>query len=143
MGKKRKKSQASIEYLMIVSFVTFSVIMIMTIALLYSSSIKDRIKATQVNNFANKIIATSESVFYSGEPAKATITCYLPESVRDIEITQNNIFITFSTSSGENKIGFQSDVPISEGANILSNTQGMKRIEVKAEAAGVVINQVY
>lgn len=139
---KRNKAQVSIEYLIIVGFVTFVVMAIIGIALFYSGTIKDKIKENQVGNYANKIIATAESVYYAGEPSKATISGYLPESVKDIRIEENSLVITFSTSSGKNIIAYSSDVPIIESSTAeLSPSKGLKKIVVVAEENQVVISQ--
>lgn len=135
---KRNKAQVSIEYLIIVGFVTFVVIGIMGIALYYSGTMKGKIKENQINNFANKIISTAESVYYSGAPSKATISCYLPDNVKSITIGEYDLIIEFSTSSGINKIAFSSRVPIS-GA--LSPSQGLKKIKVEAQSEKVIISQ--
>ncbi len=140
MKKKERKGQISIEYLMIVGFVTFVVIGILGIAFFYSGAIKDKIKETQINNYANKIISTSESVFFAGEPSKATISAYLPDNVRQIEISGNELTINFSSSSGTNIVEFTSEVQLSGGP--LNINQGLKRIEIVAESNQVVINQL-
>ena len=102
-------------------------------------------KETQLTNYANKIISTSESVFYAGEPSKATITAYLPDNIDDIEINEdeNALVITYRTTSGVNVKAFDSNVPISESVgNELSDYQGSKRIEVIATEDEVVIKQL-
>jgi len=140
---KRVNAQTSIEYLLMVGFITFIIIGILGVAFYYSSSIKDRIKIIQMNNFANKLISTSESVFYAGEPSKATVTAYLPESVKSISIEEGNLLvISLQTSSGTSTNGFLSNVPISEGDTGLTVSSGLKKIEVKAEANNIIINQV-
>ncbi len=136
---RKKKAQVSIEYLIIVGFVVAVLIGILAIAFFYSGTIKDRIKMTQINNFANKIISTSESVFYAGEPSRATISAYLPENVKEIEIIENSLVLTFQASSGLNKVSFLSQVPIS-GA--IDSNPGLKKIRAVAEETQVVISQV-
>jgi len=134
----KNKLQVSIEYLLIFGFVTFAVLIILGIAFSYSASIKDRIKVSQAESYANKIISSSESVFYAGEPSKATIPVYLPESVENVEIAENNLLIELRTSSGLDKRSFQSNVPIS---GILSNTHGIKSIEIVANETAVTISE--
>ena len=137
--KSNRKAQVSFEYLIIMGFVTFIIITILGIALFYGNSIKDRIRITQVNNFANKIISTSESVFYAGEPSKATINTYLPENIEEVLIdeTDNALVISVRTSSGVTRTAFQSNVPIT---GILTTSAGLKKIEIKAEDQKVNIN---
>lgn len=133
-----KRGQISFEYMILVGFVTFIIISTLALAYIYSGSIKDQIKDSQINNYAKKIVATAEKVFYQGEPSKATISVYLPDGVEDVSIYQNNIFVTLQTSSGTEKISFSSDVPI-EGT--LLSGMGIKKIEIKAEEDSVVISQ--
>jgi len=134
----KRKSQVSIEYLLIFGFITFAVLIILGIAFTYSSSIRDNIRLTQVDSYANKILSSSESVFYSGEPSKATVSAYLPEAVESVNISENNILIELRTSSGLNKLAFESNVPISGN---LSNVQGIKSIEIIANETSITISE--
>jgi uncharacterized protein (UPF0333 family) len=134
-----KHSQISLEYIIILGFVMIVLMGILGIALFYSGSIKDRIKITQVNNFANKIISTAEGVYYYGEPSKATISVYLPEGIKEISISQNNLFITTQVSSGVEKSSFTSKVPI-EG-NITASS-GIKKVVIRAEENKTSINSL-
>ncbi|MBM3234413.1 hypothetical protein FJZ19_04960 [Candidatus Pacearchaeota archaeon] len=134
-----KKSQVSIEYLIIVGFVTFILLSILAIAFLYSGTIKDQIKVTQLTNFANKITSSAEAVFYSGKPSKTTITVYLPEGVLSASIVENSLLFSIQTSSGVNIVSFSSNVPIS---GTLSSTSGVKKIEITAQDDKVLINPV-
>lgn len=124
-----KRGQIAFEYLIIVGFLIFVLVGILGVGLFYSGSINDRIKLTQLNNCANKIISTSESIFYFGEPSKATIKCYFPENVKTIEIIDNYLIFAITTNSGVNKISFRSNVPISGN---LTSSPGLKKIEISA-----------
>lgn len=132
-----RKSQVSIEYIIVVGFVTVILIGILGIAFFYSGTIKDNIKIAQVTNFANKLTSTAESVFYAGKPSKATITSYLPDGVKQIDILENTLFFTIQTNSGITKISFTSSVPISGNLN---SGQGVKKIKIVAEEDRAVIS---
>jgi hypothetical protein len=132
-----KKSQAGIEYLIVIGFVTFVVITILMMSYFYSGSIKDSMISSQIEDFAKKVISSSESVFYSGEPSRTTITCYLPDGVQDINVTGNNIVFTFYTSSGINKIAFSSNVPL---VGSISSSPGLKRLKLEANQDEVNIS---
>ncbi len=134
----KKEGQVSIEYMLVFAFVTFVVLIILGVAFFYSNSIKDSIKVTQADNYANKIVSSSESVFYAGEPSKATISTYLPDSVENVEILENHILIELRTSSGLNKMAFESKVPISGN---LSNVKGVKNIEITANDTAITISE--
>ena len=141
--RKIKKSQIGIEYLLIVGFVTFAIIVVLGLALAYSGSIRDEMRMSHVNNFANKIIAASESVYYSGTPAKSTISVYLPEGVASVEINEDEdmMVVEVQSSTGLNRIAFQSKVSLLQGADLTASS-GSKKIEITASNEGAVINQI-
>jgi uncharacterized protein (UPF0333 family) len=130
------KGQVSIEYLIIVGFVTVVLIGILGVAFIYSGAIKDQIKMSQVNNYANKIISASESVYYSGSPSKTTLMLYLPEGVKLINITNNSLYLSVETSTGLNEMSFSSNVPIN--GNLIADS-GIRKIQVMADTDKVVI----
>ncbi len=132
-----KRSQVSMEYVIILGFVMFAIIGTLGIAFFYSGNIKDNIKLNQVNNFADKIIATAENVFYYGEPSKATISVYLPEGVENITILDKDIIISTHTSSGLEKRAFSSNVQL-EGN--IPHSSGIKKLVVQAAETKVTIN---
>jgi len=136
---KNRKSQISIEYVIIVGFTTFILIGVLSLALIYSGTIKDRIKLVQVNNFANKILSTSESVFYYGEPSKATVSVVLPKGVINITILGNTLYIETQTSSGIEKNGFVSNVPITGD---ITTSPGIKKLVFTAEETSVSISKL-
>lgn len=125
-----QKSQVGMEYIIIMGFIVFVVITILGIALFYSSNVKDRIKILDINNCANKIISSAESVFYSGYPSRITIFCYLPDNVKSIQIEENSLFIEYQTQSGISKTSFSSKVPISGSLAVFS---GLRKVKITAE----------
>lgn len=137
----KKRGQISFEYLIIMGFVTFIIVGVLAIAFFYSNNVKDRIKINQMTNYANKIVSTSESIFYAGYPSKATITVYLPENVISVDVNsaEDSIIIAIQTSSGVAKTSFSSNVPIS-GA--LGTNMGLNKVQIEAGTTEVVISQV-
>ncbi|HLD37101.1 MAG TPA: hypothetical protein VJA86_00750 [Candidatus Nanoarchaeia archaeon] len=133
-----KKGQAGIEYLIIIGFATFAVISTLLIAYYYSGMARDRIILNQVEVFASKLIKSSESVFYAGEPSLAYISVYLPSQVKSIEITDYDVIITTLTSSGESKQAFSSNAKLQGSIN---PSEGIKRIKLQATSDRVVISQ--
>jgi hypothetical protein len=137
-----KKAQSSMEILILMGFLTFIIIGILSIGYFYSSTINDRIKSSQLNNFANKITSTAETVFYAGSPSKLTIFVYLPEGVGNIQIIENNIVVTYNLSTGKNVISFPSNVPISENISAeISSTSGIKNIIIVANESHAIVSQ--
>jgi len=133
-----KRGQISVEYLVVVGFVTFLVIGILGVAVYYSSELRDSIKLYQLESYAEKIISGAESVFYSGEPSRVTITAHLPEGVTELEIIEDNIVVSIHTTGGIAKNAYRSNVPIS---GELSINKGVKRIQIVAFQDGVLINE--
>lgn len=135
MGEKRNtKGQIGVEYLIIIGFVTFAITATLALSYSYIGTSSDRIRMNQVEVFANKIINSAESVYYSGEPSRNTINVHLPNGIKDVSIEKDNVIITLSSSAGEIRRAFPSNVPI-EGT--ISSSQGSKTllIEAKAEVA--------
>ncbi len=126
---KAKVGQISTEYLIVVGFITFFVITLLGVALFYASQVEDSMRASQVEQFAKKVISSAEAVHYAGEPSKSTVSAYLPSGVTGIVILDGEIVFNLSLSSGLNIISFESKVPI-EGN--ISSTEGVKTIEVVA-----------
>lgn len=126
----KEKGQVSVEYLIMVSFITFLIISILGVAFFYVGGVSDKIKFDQVQNFASKIISSSEKTFYSGEPSKVVINAYLPAGVESAGIINNSLVFNVSSSSGLTIISFKSNVPI-QGS--LSSGQGLKRITIEAK----------
>lgn len=137
-----KKAQSSMEFLILTGFLTFVIIGILAIGYFYSGTINDRIKSSQVESFANKITSTSETVFYAGEPSRATISAHLPDGVEEIEFIDNAIVITYYLTSGQNKISFSSNVPTVENTDSpITSTSGIKSIVIAANSTHAVISQ--
>jgi hypothetical protein len=120
-------------------FVTFILVGLLSFAYFYGSSVQDRIRMTQALNYGNKIISTAESVFYAGEPSKATIEVYLPDGVKEVQISGNEVAVSVRTSTGLNKLVFTSKVPL---VGSLQSSQGIKKVELTADSESVLILQV-
>ena len=135
--RKIKKGQISTEYLIVVAFVTFLVISALGLGLFYSVQTKDRIKFNQLQDFANKIVSSAESIYYAGEPSKATISVYLPSGIDSVEILTDQIVFNVTSLSGSDRISFLSDVPLEGG---ISSTEGFKRITITAQTDKVILS---
>lgn len=133
---KQKKGQIGIEYMIIIAFVTFAIMTTLSLAVFYSGQVKDDIKLNQVENFAVQLINSAESVFFAGEPSKATVRLYLPEGVQSVAINSEGLFITVQGSHGITKRLFTSRVPLSGS---ISPNQGTKKITLTATETNVLI----
>jgi uncharacterized protein (UPF0333 family) len=125
----KKRGQISTEYMIVVGFVIFFIILILGVALFYSAKINDNIRMRQIEQFSSKVISSAESVHYAGEPSKSTISVYLPKGVTGLSILENEIAVNYTSSSGVNKIVYSSKVPL-EGE--ISTVDGVKKIKISA-----------
>ena len=87
----KERGQISIEYLILVSFITFLIIGILSASIYSFSIIRDKNKFNQLESFSQKIVNSAESIYYAGEPSKATINAYLPPGVNEILIQDNSL----------------------------------------------------
>ncbi len=133
-----KLGQISIEYLIIVGFISFIVLVVVGLALYYSSTIRDSIGSNEVSDYASKIVSAAESVYYSGEPSKLTVSAYLPQETREVEILDNTLVVSYTTRAGTAKIGVVSRVPIN---GVLTSYPGIHKISVVAQADGVEVSE--
>jgi len=132
-----KKGQISIEYLIVIGFVTISLVTILVVAFYYSSSLQDRIKINQIVNFADEIAKNAEAIYYAGEPSQVTIRPYMPEGVTGVLISNKDIVFNVTTLSGMTQV-----IPVCR-VNVtgnISTSSGLKIIVIKALKDNVLIN---
>ena len=137
MVMMKKKGQISVEYMIVVGFVSFLVVSVLGVGFFYSSTIRDRIKFNQIDGYANKLTSGAESVFYAGEPSKSTLDAYLPAGVTAIEVNGKDIIFNISTSSGLTRIAYSSNVNLQGN---LSNKEGIHKIVITAQDDGVFLS---
>jgi hypothetical protein len=152
----KKRGQISFEYLMIMGFITFVLMVLLGVALYYSSEISDRLKVIQIQNYAKKIVASAETVFYAGSPSKVTFMCDLPDGVKSITVAGpytngygTGIIINYtSVGGGITSSFYQSNVPINITADgcgggpsaTLCQEQGTRNIIAEATENGTNIH---
>ncbi len=126
-----KRGQISVEYLVIAGFVMMLVIGVLGAGLVYSSRLQTDVNLNQLSTFANKVIQSSETVYYSGEPSRVSITAYLPNGISAIQVSGTDMVFTVSTSTGRDTVSFTSSVPL-ELSGTPTTTSGVKRFELRA-----------
>ncbi|MBU0761269.1 MAG: hypothetical protein KJ600_03425 [Nanoarchaeota archaeon] len=134
--QKEKRGQISTEYVIIISFVLFLVLSTLGIAFFYSAQIRDAIKFHQIESFSQKLTSLSESIYYSGEPSRTTMTGYLPEGINELQILDYFIVYNVSTNSGNAITAFRSNVKLSGS---ISPSSGLRKIYLNATEDSVVV----
>lgn len=127
---RRKGGQVSLEYLLVMAFISFTLIVIIGTGFIFSSQIKDVIRSTQVNNFADKITSSSESIFYAGQPSRTTVRAYLPAGVEEVNVTSEGLIISYYFSNQLSKTIYPSEVNLS---GTISSNPGTKKITIIAQ----------
>jgi len=131
-----KRGQVSLEYMILMAFITLIIAGILGIAVFYTGGVQHGVRSNQVQEFAHKITSTAEYIYYSGEPSKATITAYVPEGVTNITIVENSLVISHWDTGGLATTLFPCNVNIS---GTLHSEWGVKTIELVATENEVVI----
>jgi len=80
---------------------------------------------------------------YDEDPVRYISNALSPAKIIGVEVNEAEALLVISvyTSSGPNKLAFQSKVPISEGVS-LNPSSGLKKIEIVAQEDKIVINQL-
>jgi len=125
------------EYMLIIGFSTFIIIVLLIIAQTYSSEINDQIITNQLDRVAKEIVNNAESLYYFGDPSSITIRAYIPSNIKDIDIIGNEITFTVRTKQGDTDMSYPSNVNL-EGN--ISVSYGYRDIEITAREGYVWIN---
>lgn len=128
-----KKSQSSIEYMVIVAFGLFVLIPVIIMFYTYSESASSDVSLIRLNNIGTTIINNAESIYYLGEPSRVTIKVNFPNGVegittKSIEQVHELIF----NVTGASELAFSSNVNISGTFNDQSYSPGDKNVELIA-----------
>ncbi len=136
----KKRSQISVEYLILMGFLTFVIIVIISIAFFYIGNMRDKTKDNLLNDCGNKIISASETVFYAGEPSRTIIRCELSNNINQIRTQDNELVVNVSGTTGVSVLSFSSRVPLA--AKTISTNGGIKRFLIEATSADVNITSI-
>ena len=104
---KIKKSQSSLEYMLVIA-ITFAIIVPTTYLFYsYSKGSSEEIKDSQIINIGNIIIDTAQTIFYSGQGSKATLELNVPDNIESATIIDSReLVFKLITSVGVSDIVF-------------------------------------
>lgn len=132
-----RKSQSSIEYMMILGFALIAIMILFIISIFYSGQANDQLLINQVDQIAKKIRDSSESIYYLGQPSKTTIKVYMPDKIKQINIAQKELVFTVTTQKGETNIVYLSRVNLSGS---IPTTPGIKYLTIESKGDYVLIS---
>ena len=109
---ERKKAQVSIEYMLIIGFVTVITIPLIIIYHSFIQDSNDEISSTQINQVAKKVVDAAESVYYLGEPSQTTLKVNIPNQIVLANLSNYEVLLRIRTQSGNADIVRNSAVNI-------------------------------
>jgi len=116
------KSQISVEYLLVMGFVTVITIPLIILYFTFTGSSSSEIITSQVGQIANKIVDSAESVYFLGAPSQTTITVYIPEQIVGASLNNREVVFNVSTKDGISEIVRVSSVPLSGSLPVNQST---------------------
>ena len=133
---KQKKSQVSIEYMLIMGFAALMTIPLLIIYYTYTFDSTDTVTTSQAMQIARKIVDASESVYYLGKPSQTTLKLNFPDRIDSTNLSNKEVVFKIKTKSGVTDIVQVSSVNMSGSLPI---TQGIHIVTIKAEEGSVKI----
>jgi len=91
MKKRGSQGQVSMEFLMIVGMALLMTFPLIIIFFQQQENLRTEIGASQLDKVASEIRDAADEVYYLGAPSKKTVTVYMPEGVKDINISASRI----------------------------------------------------
>ena len=133
------KSQISVEYLFIIGFVAVVTVPLIILYFTYTSDSSDKIIASQIDQIANKIVDSAESVYFLGEPSQTTIKVFIPSQIIGAGLDNREVLFNVSTRSGISEIikvssvNMTGSLPTTRGIHIITLIAGKNDVEVSYE----------
>ena len=100
-GILQKNSQVSVEYLMIMGFVTLITIPLIIIYHTFTQESSENINSVQLQQVAKKVVDAAESIYYIGEPSQTTIRVNIPNNVILAKLSDFEVVYRMKTRAGE------------------------------------------
>lgn len=110
-----RKSQASLEYMVILAFTLLILLPAFYIFYSFTSQSNQQIADAQIDTIGTSIIENAQFVHYAGESSKVTLDLDLPTNVQNISIVANRelVFKILSEEGEKNLVFFSDVVPLS------------------------------
>ena len=125
-----KRAQATLEYLIILGFVSGLIVPMVMVFTTHSTEINENIIINQADNIASKIVDSAESVYYLGEASKSSFTVKMPKNIDSISIGNNEVVFFVRKSNGLDEIVKYCTVPIN---GTIATSQGIHQIVVESK----------
>ncbi len=136
MVVRKKRCQASLEYMVIIGF---SVLLLIPLLLIYANEKSDldiKVNSNQAQIILRKICDSAESVFYLGEPSKTRLKVYMPKYVEDIYFINNTLI--FDVMAGDSVTEIPNVCLVNITENLTTNA-GFQFINIEARENDVLV----
>tara|TARA_B100000315_G_C14242428_1_gene435923 strand:- start:73 stop:495 length:423 start_codon:yes stop_codon:yes gene_type:complete len=138
MGGRKKEAQVSIEYMMLIGFVTVITIPLIIIYHSFTQESGDEINSAQILQVAKKVIDSAESVYYLGEPSQTILKVNIPGNVVLANLSAGyEVVFKIRTKTGKADIVQNSNVNITGS---LPTNEGTYMVTVKAVSDHVEVS---
>lgn len=135
---RKKEAQFSIEYLMIIGFVTLITIPLIIIYYTFIQQSGDEINSAQTLQILKKVIDASESVYYLGEPSQTTLKVNIPDNIVSADLSSGfEVIYQINTRVGKVDIVQNSNVNLTGSLPI---RKGTYKITIKAVSDHVEVS---
>ena len=130
MDNAKKEGQISVEYMVIIGFVTIITIPLIIIYYTFTQEANDEITSSQISQIAKKIVDAAESVYYIGEPSQTALRINMPDNVISADLSSGKE-VVFRVRSGIR----EADIVQTTSVNIsgsLPTKKGAYAVTIKA-----------
>jgi len=141
--KMKTKSQASVEYLMVVGLAFVIIMPMVYMFYSYTTAVQEDVSMAKIHKIGIDIVHTAEQVYYLGEPSRSTININMPENVYNITVMDSvpsgqGLVVFYYGDAGLNRpIVIPSKIPLKLGT--LSSNPGRKVLVIEARADRVLV----
>jgi len=127
MDNAKKDAQVSVEYMVIIGFVTVITIPLIIIYYTFTQQSNEEITSSQISQIAKKIVDAAESVYYIGEPSQTALRINMPDNVILANLSSGKE-IVFKIRSGTGEadivqtalINISGELPTNKGTYIIT-----------------------
>ena len=150
--EKSSKSQASLEYLLIIALTLGIIVPTTYLFYNYSKESSQELTDAQITKLGRSIVDTSETIFYSGEGSKTILELTVPDNIVNAQIVDGREFVfNVTTNFGDEEIVFISNINLSTtGSNCVANVcklpelsnSGLKKVRIRATKSSAFIDTI-
>ena|SRR3989338_7228906 len=127
MDNAKKEAQISVEYMVIIGFVTIITIPLIIIYYTFTQESNDEITSSQISQISKKIVDVAESVYYIGEPSQTTLRINMPDNVILADLSSGKeVVFRIRSGAGEadivqtTSVNISGSLPINKGTYLVT-----------------------